>query len=608
MGNRRCPAPARTPLGRYVSRPVRYPVETFTEAEAHAPRSARHEPRRAGLRARQPAGDRQGRAVRALLALPGNAAPPVPRRVRRLAAGAPARPGTATRAPRRRALRAHLRRLRRRLGRPARRRARRLRVGLERPDEDPPAPADGRLPRAVDALHRLRRADARRRLPLLPRRASSGREYERAMDEVFGDLRRARCRASCAWVEETYPAPEGGSPAAHARAVQAKALDLLRGLLPAASLSHMGIFATGQTYEQLILHLLAHPLPEARHYGRMILAHDAGRDAELRRARRAPRPRRRVGRATWSAASRPRARWVARLGLDREPGDDGHGGPSVTLLHVDGDEDALLASLLFEAAGVSERQSRASASRALGAVERAALLGDLVGERAQPPPPPGPRLRGAALPLRDRLGLRRVPRPAAPPPADRAVAGARPGPRRRRPGGGRGRGRRRRLPPRARRLARRVRAPASGRPRAARRSTRSASATASATCSTSTRARRCTSSSCAPAARAIPATAPSRTRCTARSRQVHPAVAERDAPRRHDRRAAARAHPQRDARAGEARRPDPLSAQRTLSFSETDFAAVARGVLGGELHAVAGLAPLEALGGQRRWRSRPSCP
>ena len=46
--------------------------------------------------------------------------------------------------------------------------------------------------------------------------------------------------------------------------VQAKALDLLRGLLPAASLSHMGIYATGQTYEQLILHLLAHPLPEAR--------------------------------------------------------------------------------------------------------------------------------------------------------------------------------------------------------------------------------------------------------------------------------------------------------------------------------------------------------
>src|SRR5204863_3964008 len=64
---------------------------------------------------------------------------------------------------------------------------------------------------------------------------------------------------------------DGEPEAAHRRAVKAKALDLLRGLLPASSLSHMGIYATGQSYEQLILHLLAHPLPEARAYGRMIL-------------------------------------------------------------------------------------------------------------------------------------------------------------------------------------------------------------------------------------------------------------------------------------------------------------------------------------------------
>ena len=68
------------------------------------------------------------------------------------------------------ALRADLRRLRRRLGRAARRRPRRLRVGVERADQGPAAAAARRLPRAVDPLHRLRRADAGRRLPLLPRR------------------------------------------------------------------------------------------------------------------------------------------------------------------------------------------------------------------------------------------------------------------------------------------------------------------------------------------------------------------------------------------------------------------------------------------------------
>ena len=66
-------------------------------------------------------------------------------------------------------------------------------------------------------------------------------------------------------------APTTSRPRAHARAVRAKALDLVRGLLPAATLSHVGIYGSGQTYEQLVLHLLAHPLAEARSYGQMLL-------------------------------------------------------------------------------------------------------------------------------------------------------------------------------------------------------------------------------------------------------------------------------------------------------------------------------------------------
>jgi thymidylate synthase ThyX len=205
-----------------------------------------------------------------------------------------------------------------------------------------------------------------------------GPRYEQAMDEVFGIYERALPRV-IGWVDETYPAPDGGSPAAHARAVQAKALDLLRGLLPAASLSHMGIFATGQTYEQLILHLLAHPLPEARDYGRMLLSTMQAVMPSF--VARVDRPDRGGEWVEYLESREAAARsWVARLGLDREAGDDGHGGPSVTLLHVDGDEEDLLASLLFESAGVSECTTRARVAE-LGVVERAALLGDLVGER-----------------------------------------------------------------------------------------------------------------------------------------------------------------------------------------------------------------------------------
>src|SRR3954464_1238412 len=97
-----------------------------------------------------------------------------------------------------------------------------------------------------------------------------GPAYETAMDDLFATYS-GLLEGVSEWVAETFPAAEGESPAAHRRAVRAKALDLVRGLLPAASLSHMGIYASGQTYEQLVLHLLAHPLAEARAYGEMLL-------------------------------------------------------------------------------------------------------------------------------------------------------------------------------------------------------------------------------------------------------------------------------------------------------------------------------------------------
>src|SRR5438046_1517898 len=97
-----------------------------------------------------------------------------------------------------------------------------------------------------------------------------GPAYERALDDLFETYARL-LEGMGQWVAERFPAAEGESPAAHRRAVRAKALDLVRGLLPAASLSHVGIYASGQTYEQLVLHLLAHPLAEARAYGQMLL-------------------------------------------------------------------------------------------------------------------------------------------------------------------------------------------------------------------------------------------------------------------------------------------------------------------------------------------------
>jgi thymidylate synthase ThyX len=138
----------------------------------------------------------------------------------------------------------------------------------------------------------------------------------------------------------------------------------------------MGMFATGQTYEQLVLHLLAHPLPEARDYGKMILE-------ELQLVipsfvARVPRPDR-GGEWIEFLEQRDRAgrRWAERLDLRG----DSEGGPSVALLRAEGEESDLLTALLFEAAECSEA-TVAHAVAGLDAEERAALLSELIGERA----------------------------------------------------------------------------------------------------------------------------------------------------------------------------------------------------------------------------------
>jgi len=203
-----------------------------------------------------------------------------------------------------------------------------------------------------------------------------GPRYEDAMDELFGIYSRALPRV-CEWAELEFPRAGDEPHAAHTRAIRAKALDLLRGILPASSLSHMGIFATGQTYEQLILHLLAHPLPEAQAYGGMVLAElQSVIPSFLTRVQRPERG----GRWIDFLETRRLAgeRWARRLGIDAPVQPTG---PSVSLLRVDGEEDDLLTALLFEAGAASEERVR-EAVATLDPDARAGLLGDLAGERS----------------------------------------------------------------------------------------------------------------------------------------------------------------------------------------------------------------------------------
>ena len=42
-------------------------------------------------------------------------------------------------------------------------------------------------------------------------------------------------------------------------------------VLPAASISNVGMYGTGQAYEALLIRMRAHPLPEARKYAALML-------------------------------------------------------------------------------------------------------------------------------------------------------------------------------------------------------------------------------------------------------------------------------------------------------------------------------------------------
>src|SRR4029077_19397492 len=68
-----------------------------------------------------------------------------------------------------------------------------------------------------------------------------------------------------------YPKSPEDSEGVYKSVIRAKALDTLRGLLPAATASNVGLFGTGQAFEALLLRMFAHPLEEVRSCGQQML-------------------------------------------------------------------------------------------------------------------------------------------------------------------------------------------------------------------------------------------------------------------------------------------------------------------------------------------------
>ena len=90
---------------------------------------------------------------------------------------------------------------------------------------------------------------------------AAARPLRRARWTRVRDLRASGSRAMQAHFARAVSARRRTIPTAcTAPAIRAKALDTLRGLLPAATQSNVGLFGTGQAYEALLLRMRAHPL------------------------------------------------------------------------------------------------------------------------------------------------------------------------------------------------------------------------------------------------------------------------------------------------------------------------------------------------------------
>jgi len=95
--------------------------------------------------------------------------------------------------------------------------------------------------------------------------------YVATLDRSF-DTYRAWLPKLRAFYERKFPRDPAESETVYRMTIRAKTLDTLRGMLPAATTSNVGIYGTGQAYEQLLLRMRAHPLQEARAYADLMLA------------------------------------------------------------------------------------------------------------------------------------------------------------------------------------------------------------------------------------------------------------------------------------------------------------------------------------------------
>ncbi len=100
--------------------------------------------------------------------------------------------------------------------------------------------------------------------------AKTKKTYVASLDHVF-DLYSEMVHKLTEYVRGNSKVPKKDQDGAWRSATRAQACDAVRPVLPVATKSTVGIFASGQALESLIMHLLSDPLPEAKETGEALL-------------------------------------------------------------------------------------------------------------------------------------------------------------------------------------------------------------------------------------------------------------------------------------------------------------------------------------------------
>jgi dTMP kinase len=178
------------------------------------------------------------------------------------------------------------------------------------------------------------------------------KQYNEAMNTIF-DLYSSMVRRLTDHVRANSDTPEKERDVAWKGATRAQACDAVRAVLPVATKSTVGIFASGQALESLIMHLLSDELPEARTTGQSLL--EQGRKVVPMFLERADKPERGGAMVAYRANT---ASSVKKLAKDYLP--DNHavsGGEAVTLVDFWPKNELLLVpDMLYEHSNLSLEQ------------------------------------------------------------------------------------------------------------------------------------------------------------------------------------------------------------------------------------------------------------